>query len=257
MGIAGLACHECATMDVGANLDQKCVARPNEPLAGGKRRQMKWATGCRSAGRSFVLLDMRLSPKPREGAVKNLCCLKRLRKVYPPRDELLVVGDRDDQPTRVFNWCGEVRILYRFKRNLARTRMVVAAIMPTITGCDTQGMRKAMLIGREAGFFDRRRCVQVVIMPIVGVSQEGCAAECPQNQDRDQHRREHATSPLRPNNSVQGRAAAGGWAARHRPRGYRSGSNPSMTVSEPRIGRFPIKVEFVTASHRAREARLD
>lgn len=35
MGIAGLACHECATMDVGANLDQQGVTRPNEPLAGG------------------------------------------------------------------------------------------------------------------------------------------------------------------------------------------------------------------------------
>ena len=196
-------------MDVGANLDQQGVARPNDPLAGGKRRQMQWATGCRSAGRSFVLLDMRLSPKPREGAVKNVCCLKRLRQVHPPRYELLVIGDRDDQLTRVFNWRGEVRILYRFRRNLARIRMVVAAIMPTITGCDAQGMRKAMLIGREAGFFDRRRYVQVGIMPIVGVSQEGCAAECPQNQERDQRHREHATGPLRPNNSVQARAASG------------------------------------------------
>lgn len=76
--------------------------------------------------------------------------------------------------------------------------------MPTITRGDAQGMRKAMLIGGEAGFFDRRRCVQVDIVPIVGVSQESCATECPQNQDRNQHHREHATSPLRPNTSVQG-----------------------------------------------------
>lgn len=67
------------------------------------------------------------------------------------------------------------------------------------------------------------------IMPIMGVSQEGCAAECPQNQDRDQRHREHATSPLRPKNSVQGRAAAGGWAVRHQHAWYRSESWSSMT----------------------------
>lgn len=134
--------------------------------------------------------------------MKNLCCRKRLRQVYPPRDELLVVGDRDDQPTRVFNRCGEVRILYRFSGNFARTGVAVATSMPTITCGDAHGMRKAVLIGREAGFFDRRRCVQVGIVPIVRVSQKGGAAECPQNQDRDQRHREDATSPLRPNNSV-------------------------------------------------------
>lgn len=73
--------------------------------------------------------------------MKNLCCLTRLRQVDPPRDELLVVGDCDDQPTRVFNRRGEVRILYRFSGNFARIRKTVATSMPTITGCDAQGMR--------------------------------------------------------------------------------------------------------------------
>jgi hypothetical protein len=142
-------------MGVGANLDQQGGARSNEPLAGGKRRQMQWAAGYRSAGRSFVLLDMRLNPKPRKGVLKNLRRLKRLRQINPSRDELLMVGDCDDQPTRVFNRRGAVRILYRFSGNFARTRMAVATSMTTLTGCDAPGMREAMLIGREAGLFDR------------------------------------------------------------------------------------------------------
>jgi len=116
-----MASRQHATLDVGTDLDQQGLAGPNEPLARRDRRQMQWATGSRSAGRSFVLLDMRLDPKRGEGTVKNLCYLKRLRKVNPPRDKLLVVGDCDDQPTRVFNRRGEVRILFRFSGNFART----------------------------------------------------------------------------------------------------------------------------------------
>jgi hypothetical protein len=75
--------------------------------------------------------------------------------------------------------------------------------------------------------------VQMGIMPIVGVCQEGCAAECPQYQHRYQHRREQTTSPRRPNTSVQGGAASGGSADRHQHGWYRSDNLPSTTVADP------------------------
>jgi hypothetical protein len=82
--------------------------------------------------------------------------------------------------------------------------------------------------------------MQMGIVPIVRVGQEGCAAENPQNQDRNQHSREQTTGPLRPNKSVQGRAALDGSTFRHRHAVYRSAHLPSMTDSESLHGRNNI-----------------
>lgn len=190
---------------------------------------MKWGADDVPARRALLLRDIRPRPKPREGTVKNLYGVQRLRQVYLSRDELLVVGDSNDQPTRVFNRCGEVRALDRFGGNFARFRMAIVTGMRIITGGGAQGMRKPVLLRREAGFFDRRRRMQMHAMPIMGVCQEGCAAEHPQNQHWDQYHSEHETSTPRPNNSIQERAASGGSAGRHRHGCYRPGSTPSMT----------------------------
>lgn len=257
IGRAGWRCHEHATLDVGTNLDQQGLAGPNEPLARRERAKVPRAAAITSAGRSRFLRDIWLGPERSEDALENLCRLDRLRQIDPASDQLFVVGDSNEQPTRLFSRCGKVRVLYRFGGDFARFRVAVGSGVRVITGSGAQSMRKPVLLRSVAGSFDPGRCMQMRVMPIMGVRQEGCAAKGPQNQDRDQHHRENATSPLRPNDSVRGKAASGGWAEGHRHRGYRSGSNPSMTVSEPRLGRFPIKVEPVAASHEARDARLD
>lgn len=138
---------------------------------------MKGAADYSPTRRALLLRDIWLRPTQRKATVKSLRCLNRLREVDPPRDELLVVGDGNDQPTRVFNRCGEVRAICRSGGSFVRFRMAVVTGMQIITGGDAQGMRKPVLLRREAGSFDRRRCMQMRVMPIMGVCQEGCAAE--------------------------------------------------------------------------------
>ena len=200
-------------MDVGTNLDQQGFARPNQPLTSRERREMKWSTDDSPARRASILADiladMRLSPEPREHTVNNLCSLQRLRQTDPPRAELLVIGDRNHPPTRVFNRCGQARAFDRFSGNFFRFHAAVVTAMQTITGGDAQRMRTPMSLRRLAGSFDRRRCMQMRTMPIMGVCQEGRAAKCPENQDGDQHHREHATRNPRPHNTVESRAAGG------------------------------------------------
>lgn len=148
--------------------------------------------------------------------MKNLSSLMRPGQVDPTRDDLLVVGNSDDQPIRVFRRRGDDRSFYRFGGNPARFRMTVVTGTQIMTGRNALGMRMQVFRGREAGLFDRGCCMQMQIMSIMSVRQEGCATERCQNQDWDKHHREDATGQQRPKNSVTERAASGGWAPRHR-----------------------------------------